>query len=102
MAKIDSYSTTTPTAKKIKAAYKKKFKEDPLIFPIVQMGYDAVKMYAKAMEGAETPQDITKNLHEIKSFEVSGPKVEFDQDGMANRVEKIYQIQEGRDVLVQS
>lgn len=96
------FETTTHSAINLKNKYINKHNEEPLAFPLVQMGYDAVKVYAKAMENTKTSKEIIDNLHNIEQFEVSGLPVSFDEDGMANKQEKIFQIQNNDQVLIQA
>ena len=95
------YETTTTKAIELRSNYKNKYGEDPIAFPLVQMGYDAILVYAKALENANNPQEVIQNLHSINNLEVSGPPITFDSDGMVNRAEKIYQIKNGVDFLIQ-
>ena len=95
------YETTNTKAIELKEKYKLKYREDPLAFPLVQMGYDSVLVYAEALKNTNTPAEVIENLHSINNLEVSGPSITFDSDGMVDREEKIYQIQNGIDILIQ-
>ncbi len=92
------YEAKTSKGGQLSEKYKEKYGEESPSPAHVQMGYDAIKVlsHAKKQEG-----NFYENFKTTKDLEVAGPSITFDEEGMANREEKIFQVINGKSVLVE-
>lgn len=83
-------------------AYREKFGKEPDALPMVAFGYDAVFAIKQAAENSNstTPTGIAQGLYSV-DFTGAGGEIQINEQGLAKRVEKIYQIRNGLEVLVE-
>lgn len=86
--------------------YLKKYNKEPSALVFVTFGYDSVMLLKEAMLKSNeittiTPKEIQKNLYGL-SMEGSGGYIEIKESGMADRIEKIFKIVDGKPIFVES
>jgi branched-chain amino acid transport system substrate-binding protein len=93
-----------PTGKEVeafKASFKKKYGKDPGITSDV--GYDAVKMIAKAVElsGGNSGEDIRRGLNILKDFPGASGVMTFDEKGDVHKLLGMKIIKNGKFVWIE-
>lgn len=94
------FTEDNAVAKQLLESYRQKYGKEPDALPMVAFGYDSVMAIAKAAEsaGGTDSESIARGLYTV-DIEGAGGRIKINPNGLADRVEKIYQIQNGEPVL---
>ncbi len=90
-----------PISKKFTEAYRQRFGKDPGMLLFSAWGYDAVKLYALAIEqvGAES-EKIKDYLYTVKDFQGASGTIAINAAGSSPTMEHMFRIQGSKFVLV--
>ena len=82
--------------------YLAKYGTEPIAFPMVAFGYDAVLAIKNAAESTEgvSPETIKEALYSV-DFVGAGGRIKINPNGLSGRIEKIFVVQNGEPVLAE-
>lgn len=86
---------TSEEARRLTQAYKSKWGEDPKQLLFVALGYDAVQLYAKSVEGTKSTDGYTLAQYlrtAIHSYPGASGVISINEHGSAPKLESVFQI----------
>jgi len=83
--------------------YKQKYNKEPELLIFTALGYDGVMVLAEAIKiaGSDDPKKISKAMYKVQNFEGAAGIVSINEKGSSNKLERIFQVRNGKMVLIQ-
>lgn len=96
------YVEDNEIAKNLSRKYIEKYGQEPPALSMVAFGYDVILAIKRAIELTKelTPQGIKDALYKVDIIGVGG-KIKINPEGLSERTEKVFQVQNGEAVLVE-
>ncbi len=87
----------------LKELYCKKYNKEPKQTLFIAWGYDAVYIIKQAIETGYSFDSVSikDNLYKLRNFEGASGKISIDDKGSSRTLESVFQIRDGKFVLVE-